>query len=249
MSREYPDAPSRRAFLATFGIGAAALASGCASGPRARIADTAVGTAYYSPEYGSYADVPSVSSGASGYASMYGPLEDGGYLIPPVDLTRIDPRFYRQMVADPTGEAAGTITIDTAARFAYLSQGGGTAMRYGVGIGRDGFAWAGDAKVQWKQKWPKWTPPGEMIDRQPELERYREFGQPPGLTNPLGARALYLFQNGEDTLYRLHGTPQYWTIGTAASSGCVRFMNHDIIDLYDRAPVGARVSVRQGGVA
>ena len=240
---------SRRSFLTGLGIGASALATGCMSGSRARIADTAIGPAYYSPEYGDgYASGSGAAGVSSDYAAMYGPIEDNGYLIPGIDFSRVDPRYFRHVVSDPTGEAPGTITIDTASRFAYLSQGGGSAMRYGVGIGREGFAWAGDAKVQWKQKWPKWTPPGEMIDRQPELEPYRE-GMQPGLTNPLGARALYLFQNGRDTLYRLHGTPQYWTIGTAASSGCVRFMNHDIIDLYDRAPVGANVAVRQGGVA
>lgn len=243
---------SRRAFLTTFGFGAAALASGCAGGPRARIADTAVGPAYYAPGFGGdggYLVEDGRGEAPSEYASMYGPIEDGGFLIPPVDLSRVDPRFYRQMVSDPTGEGPGTITIDTASRFAYLSHGDGSAMRYGVGIGREGFAWAGDAKVQWKQKWPKWTPPGEMIDRQPELEPYREAGMSPGLQNPLGARALYLFQNGQDTFYRLHGTPQYWTIGTAASSGCIRFMNQDIIDLYDRAPVGSKVVVRQAGIA
>ncbi len=234
---------SRRVFLSTLGLGAAALASGCASGPRARVV---AGAASYAPEYGSD---EGYGGGASDYASLYGPIEDEGYLIPGIDFSRVDPRWFRQMVADPTGEAPGTITIDTASRYAYLSQGNGSAMRYGVGIGRDGFAWAGDARVQWKQKWPKWTPPAEMIARQPELAIYGvDFGgKPGGLDNPLGARALYLFQNGQDTLYRLHGTPEYWTIGTAASSGCVRFMNHDIIDLYDRAPTGSRVVVRQDG--
>ncbi|KAB0676552.1 L,D-transpeptidase [Aureimonas leprariae] len=254
MSDQASRVPSRRAFLTTFGLGAVALASGCASNPRARIADTAVGPAYYAPGFGGgdgyLAGGAGVSGAPSEYASMYGPIEDGGFLIPPVDLSRVNPRFYRQMVQDPTGEAPGTITIDTASRFAYLSHGDGSAMRYGVGIGREGFAWAGDAKVQWKQKWPKWTPPDEMIVRQPELSIYSadNGGKPGGLDNPLGARALYLFQNGQDTFYRLHGTPQYWTIGTAASSGCIRFMNQDIIDLYDRAPVGSKVVVRQAGI-
>jgi lipoprotein-anchoring transpeptidase ErfK/SrfK len=236
-------AASRRAFLASLGLGAAALASGCASGPRARIVGVGSIAPAYGPDDGVYGGT------ASDYAAMYGPIEDNGFLIPGIDFTRVDPRYFRQVVPDPTGQRANTITIDTASRFAYLSRGDGTAMRYGVGIGREGFAWAGDAKIQWKQKWPKWTPPGEMIDRQPELEPYREAGMQPGLANPLGARALYLFQNGQDSLYRLHGTPQYWTIGTAASSGCVRFMNHDIIDLYDRAPVGTEVVVTQTGVA
>ena len=118
-------------------------------------------------------------------------------------------------------------------------------MRYGVGIGRQGFSWSGRAIVQWKQKWPKWTPPGEMIARQPELERWsaENGGMPPGLDNPLGARALYIFQNGEDTLYRLHGSPEYQSIGKAVSSGCVRLLNQDICDLYDRVPTRTPILV------
>lgn len=118
-------------------------------------------------------------------------------------------------------------------------------MRYGVGLGRAGFEWSGTGVIQWKQKWPKWTPPEEMIQRQPELRKWSadNGGQPPGLKNPLGARALYIFENGKDTLYRLHGTPEYWTIGKAVSSGCVRLMNQDIIDLYARVPSGSKLIV------
>jgi lipoprotein-anchoring transpeptidase ErfK/SrfK len=224
---------SRRHLLLGLGLGATALAAGCStSGSRARILEGPAGRGRVDPEY----------------LSMYGPIEDGGYQIPAIDPSRVKPMFFRQEVADPTGEAPGTIVIDTTNRFAYLTEGNGRAMRYGIGVGREGFAWSGRAKVQWRRKWPRWTPPNEMIDRQPELEPYRNVGMDPGLMNPLGARALYLFQDGKDTLYRLHGTPQYWTIGTAASSGCVRFMNHDIIDLYDRAPDGAPVLVIQNGM-
>ena len=150
----------------------------------------------------------------------------------------MDPQFLRQVVSDPTGEPAGTIVVDTSQHFLYLVLGNGQAMRYGVGLGRDGFEWAGRANVQWKRKWPKWTPPAEMIARQPELAKYSvdNGGMPPGLDNPLGARALYIFQNGEDTLYRLHGSPEWNSIGRSVSSGCVRLMNQDIIDLYDRVP-------------
>ena len=227
---------SRRHLLLGLGLGATALAAGCTTGPRARILGPYDGGAPI-PEYGE-----------GGLVSNYGPIEDGGYQIPAINPKRVNPKFFRQEVADPTGEAPGTIVIDTTNRFAYLTEGNGRAMRYGIGVGREGFAWSGRAKVQWKRKWPRWTPPNEMIDRQPELEPYRNVGMDPGLMNPLGARALYLFQDGKDTLYRLHGTPQYWTIGTAASSGCVRFMNHDIIDLYDRAPDGAPVLVIQNGM-
>jgi lipoprotein-anchoring transpeptidase ErfK/SrfK len=153
--------------------------------------------------------------------------------------------FLRQEVADPTGERPGTLVVDTSQRFLYLVRENGRAMRYGVGIGRDGFAWSGRAIVQWKQKWPKWTPPEDMIARQPELERYSAAngGMPPGLDNPLGARALYVFQNGEDTLYRLHGSPEYQSIGKAVSSGCVRLINQDICDLYDRVPTRTPILV------
>ncbi len=122
-------------------------------------------------------------------------------------------------------------------------------MRYGVGIGRDGFAWEGRARVQFKREWPRWTPPSEM-NRAPA--RARNLPQRDGARpqeSARGPRALYLFQNGQDTLYRLHGTPEWWTIGKAVSSGCVRFMNHDIIDLYDRASAGATVIVNQEGGA
>ncbi len=118
-------------------------------------------------------------------------------------------------------------------------------MRYGVGLGRQGFEWSGRANITWKQAWPKWTPPESMIERQPELEKYsaENGGKPPGLDNPLGARALYIFQDGVDTLYRIHGTPEYWTIGKAVSSGCVRMINQDVIDLYDRARTNVPILV------
>ena len=121
-------------------------------------------------------------------------------------------------------------------------------MRYGIGVGKAGFAWEGEAYIAWKQEWPTWTPPKEMISRKPELAKYGKDGMKPGLSNPLGARALYLFnQKGQDTLFRLHGTPEWNSIGTAASSGCIRLMNQDIIDLYERVRPGksARVIVKQ----
>jgi len=179
--------------------------------------------------------------------AMYGPINDGGFAIPGIPYWQIDSRFYRQRVLDPTGERPGTVVVDTPSRFLYLVEEGGTAMRYGVGIGRDGFSWGGEGVIQWRQKWPKWTPPDEMIARQPELEKYssRNGGMPPGLMNPLGARALYIFQNKQDTLYRLHGNPEWKSIGKAVSSGCVRLLNQDIIDLYERVPQKARILVWQ----
>jgi lipoprotein-anchoring transpeptidase ErfK/SrfK len=182
------------------------------------------------------------------YALMYGPVVDEGYEIPAVPVERIKPQFLRQIVANPTGERPGTIVIDTSAHYLYLVLEGGQALRYGVGLGRAGFEWSGRAVVQWKRKWPKWTPPDDMIARQPELERYsvRNGGMAPGLQNPLGARALYIFQNGEDTLYRLHGSPEWNSIGKSVSSGCVRLMNQDIIDLYDRVPNSTPLLVTHG---
>ncbi|PTM98495.1 L,D-transpeptidase [Mycoplana dimorpha] len=172
------------------------------------------------------------------YAGIYAARIDGGFTIPAVPYQQIDPRFLRREVEDPFGEAPGTIIVDTANRFLYLTQPGGRAMRYGVGIGRDGFDWSGRGVIQWKQAWPRWTPPDSMVSRQPELVKYsaRNGGMAPGLSNPLGARALYIFQNGQDTLYRLHGTPEWKSIGRAVSSGCVRLLNQDVIDLYSRVP-------------
>lgn len=183
--------------------------------------------------------------------ARYAAIEDGGHLIPAVSYEQMDPKYYRQRVADPTGELAGTVVVDTPGRFLYLVEPGGTAMRYGVGIGRDGFAWEGEGVIHWRQAWPRWKPPGEMIARQPHLEKYSvaNGGMDPGVSNPLGSRALYIFQNGQDTLYRLHGTPEWQSIGKATSSGCVRLVNQDVIDLYTRVPYHARIVVHQRPLA
>ena len=149
---------------------------------------------------------------------------------------------------DPTGEPAGTVVVDTASRFLYVVEPGGTAMRYGVGIGRDGFAWEGEGIIHWRQPWPRWKVPADMIARTPSLAKYsvENGGMEPGIKNPLGARALYIFQNGKDTLYRLHGSPEWKSIGKATSSGCVRLINQDVLDLYKRVPYHARIVVHQG---
>ncbi|WDR06073.1 L,D-transpeptidase [Devosia rhodophyticola] len=178
------------------------------------------------------------------YLSMYGPVPDEKFPIPAARIDLLDAKFYRQMVANPTGERPGTVVVDTRNRFLYWTMDDGQAMRYGVGIGREGFAWGGRAKIAYKRKWPTWTPPSEMIDRQPELEIYRQ-GMEPGLENPLGARALYIFQDGKDTLYRLHGNMDVNSIGKAVSSGCVRLLFQDVIDLYQRVPDGSPILVVQ----
>ncbi|MBA70443.1 MAG: hypothetical protein CML30_16390 [Rhizobiales bacterium] len=182
------------------------------------------------------------------FTSEYGAVTDAGYTVPAVPISKIDKRYHRQIVRYNSGEKPGTIIVDTPNRFLYYVLPGGKAVRYGIGVGREGFAWQGNAYIAWKQAWPKWTPPKEMVERQPKLKKYAEDGQPGGLTNPLGARALYLFnEEGQDTLFRLHGTPEWKSIGTAASSGCIRLMNQDIIDLYERVRPGkqAKVIVKQ----
>jgi lipoprotein-anchoring transpeptidase ErfK/SrfK len=146
-----------------------------------------------------------------------------------------DPRFRRQIVDFSGGENPGTIVIDTRERFLYLVEDGGRAIRYGIGVGRPGFAWSGVKEVSMKREWPDWTPPDEMLRRRPDLPRY----MPGGPENPLGARALYL----GSSLYRIHGSNEPWTIGTAVSSGCIRMRNEDVIDLYDRVKVGTKVVV------
>lgn len=145
----------------------------------------------------------------------------------------------RDVVVDPTRQAPGTITIDTRARKLFLSLPNGTAIEYGIGVGRQGFAWRGTAYVGRKAYWPGWTPPKEMLQRRPDLPAHMEGG----IENPLGARALYLFQGPKDTLFRIHGTNEPDTIGHAVSSGCIRMLNADVIDLYRRVSKGAKVVV------
>ena len=178
-------------------------------------------------------------------AAMYAATEDEGVMLPAIPYQKIDPQYYRQEVPTPATlvkEKPGTVVVDPGNRFLYLVEDNGTSMRYGVGVGRDGFAWSGDATIHDKQAWPKWFPPKEMIARQPELTEYAD-GMEGGIKNPLGARALYLWQGNKDTLYRLHGTNEPQSIGHAMSSGCIRLLNQDVIDLYNRVPVGAKVIV------
>jgi lipoprotein-anchoring transpeptidase ErfK/SrfK len=168
--------------------------------------------------------------------------------VQPIDLRRIGPAFYRTRVQVRFRHAPGTLVIDPRARYLYHLRGGGEATRFGVGVGRQGFAWSGEAVIRFKREWPDWYPPEEMIDRQPELERQLRqlqsgWGVPGGPRNPLGARALYLWQGNQDTLYRIHGTPEPWTIGRSVSSGCIRMINQDVIDLFDEIPVGTTVVV------
>ncbi len=177
------------------------------------------------------------------------PGVDSNYLPPDADPNYSTPGGFdqdvdmnlttRRLVIDPTGEQPGTVTINTHERKLYLSLGDGRALQYGIGVGREGFAWKGVAEVGRKAFWPGWTPPPEMIDRQPYLPRHMEGG----MDNPLGARALYLFEGKKDTLFRIHGTNEPKSIGKAVSSGCIRMMDADVIDLYQRVAKGTRVVV------
>jgi lipoprotein-anchoring transpeptidase ErfK/SrfK len=164
-------------------------------------------------------------------------IDDQPGYVPNPDDERLPPPFQRQMVFYRTTEAPGTIIVHTSERFLYVVQPNNRAIRYGIGVGRDGFQWSGLLKITRKAEWPDWTPPPEMIARQPYLPRFMAGG--PG--NPLGARALYL----GNTVYRIHGTNQPQTIGQSISSGCFRLVNGDVIDLYNRTPVGTKVIVRQ----
>jgi lipoprotein-anchoring transpeptidase ErfK/SrfK len=159
----------------------------------------------------------------------------------PVDLDGEVDRTHptRREINDPTGEPAGTVTINTRLRKLYLSLGDGRAFEYGIGVGRQGFAWKGEAEIGRKAYWPGWTPPPEMLERSPELPEHLDGS----LANPLGARALYLFQGKKDTLFRIHGTNDPKSIGHAVSSGCIRMLNVDVIDLYGRVAKGTRVVV------
>ena len=184
-----------------------------------------------------------VSSPLTG--AQYGDLRDGDRTVSALPLDRIDPRYLRQEVDYPTREKPGTVVVDTKARFLYFIEPGGKAIRYGVGLGRDGYAWSGRGVIQSKSKWPRWTPPNEMVDRQPDLKSVSAArgGAVPGLNNPLGARALYIFKDGKDTLYRIHGTPDWQSVGKATSSGCVRMFNQDVIDLFDRVTPKSEIVV------
>src|SRR5271157_4595862 len=179
--------------------------------------------------------------------AAYGPINDHGHEIPALDLTRIDPSLLRQQVGFAGRYRPGTIVVNIGERRLYLVEPGGVAMRYAVGVGREeALNFRGSAVIGRKAEWPHWTPTADMIRRMPIYAHYAS-GLPGGINNPLGARALYLYRGNQDTDFRLHGTIEPETIGTKVSSGCIRLFNQDIIDLYNRVPVGAPVVVLQEG--
>ncbi|HXY90559.1 MAG TPA: L,D-transpeptidase [Xanthobacteraceae bacterium] len=189
------------------------------------------------PGYGQAEPEPEEGDAAEWYVNDS--IPDGRFHIRRVNMEKVDPEFRRQLVNFSHHEQPGTIVIDPNHHFLYLLREGNTAIRYGVGTGREGFAWRGAATVGRKAEWPDWHPPKEMLLRQPELPEM----MPGGPENPLGARALYLYEGNRDTLFRIHGTREPWTIGKNVSSGCIRMLNEEVADLYLRTPVGTRVVV------
>lgn len=173
---------------------------------------------------------------------MYGPLPNERFPIPAVNVSKINPKYFRQKVRYDSEESVGTIIVDPRNHFVYRIEGDGYATRYGVSVGRAGFLWNGDAYIGRKAEWPVWTPPKEMIARQPEAAKYAG-GMAPGLDNPLGARTLYLYQDGRYTLYTLYSTRVAETIGKGISSGCIGLLTQDMMDLYARTPVNTKVVV------
>ncbi|MCJ2088568.1 L,D-transpeptidase [Methylobacterium sp. E-005] len=207
---------SRRAFLAGSTLGAGALAlGGCGTTDTLLLAEA---------------------------RNTYAPMPNEKFPIPAVDISKVDPKYYRRTVAYETKEAAGTIIVDPANYYVYRVEGDGSATRYGANVGRQGFLWNGDAYVGRKSEWATWTPPAEMIRRQPEAAKYAR-GMPGGLDNPLGARTLHLYQNGAYTLYTIYASSDAESIGTGITSGCVGLLSQDMIHLYARTPVKTKVVV------
>jgi len=189
-----------------------------------------------------------IDDGPIDYARAYGPVEGEPFPVQPFNWKKANPAYLRQDVAYDGPEAPGTIIVDPRAHHLLLIQPNGRARRYGVGVGKQGFSWSGASTVNSKQAWPDWYPPKEMIARTPKLARevsplQSGVGVPGGSRNPLGARAMYLWQNNKDTLFRIHGTTDPSSIGRSVSSGCIRMINQDAIDLFNRVQVGAKVVV------
>jgi lipoprotein-anchoring transpeptidase ErfK/SrfK len=182
----------------------------------------------------------STDGGRTEAAKLYGPLPNEKFPIPAVDIGKLDPKYYRKTVRYDTKEAPGTIVVDPGNRFVYRVEGEGYATRYGANVGRPGFLWSGEVYVGRKAEWPIWTPPKEMMARQPEARKYAG-GMPPGLENPLGARVLYLYKNGVYTVCTIYSTSDPETIGTSITSGCTGLLSQDMVDLYSRTPIKTKV--------
>lgn len=177
-------------------------------------------------------------------SGQYSARTDNGYDLPAIPYRKIPSQYLRQRVPNMTNQPPGRLVVDTKKHFLYYTEKGGTAMRYGIGVGREGFQWSGNGVIRGKRVWPSWTPTDAMVKRDPLL-RGKNKTFPPGISNPLGARALYIYNDkGQDTLYRIHGSPEWWSIGRNVSSGCIRLLNQDIIDLYNRVSIGTPIIVK-----
>lgn len=211
-----------------FALGTPLLAAGC--------------TALRTPAEAPATTIPATIDPA--YRGMYAAIDTEPFPVPAIDLSEVRPEFLRREIAYHTRQPSGTIIVDPAARYAYLTLEGGRALRYGVGVGlQEAFNFQGEATIARKAEWPGWRPTANMIARDPARYGPLRYGLPGGSGNPLGPRALYLHRGGRDTYYRLHGTIEPWTIGTMVSSGCIRLLNQDIIDLHARVPVGTKIVV------
>lgn len=234
---------SRRHFLSSASAASLLAVSGCAA-PENRAAPADDGprfTADGRPIATTRAEPLSEHAARFGIAPIsYEVREDGARTLPAVGMSLIPPEFHRQVVPYETTHRPGTILIDNRARKLFLILPDGYALRYGVAVGREGRTWRGRGVIYRRAEWPVWTPTERMMREDPSLKRFAG-GMPGGARNPLGARALYLQSGGRDFGYRIHGTPEYWLIGQYVSSGCIRMVNHDVIDLYERVPNGTRV--------
>src|SRR3984893_11918670 len=235
---------TRRTMIAGASASAAASLAGCASSNP----NPAINAAALPPPSSPAAHPAMANAVEPNYSVVYAGVKDADLTVPAVKLAEVDPAFLRTNVAYATKEAPGTIVVDPANHYLYHVEDGGRATRYGVGVGREGFVWAGDATIKSKQEWPDWYPPEEMLGRRPDLMKsmvqlQSGLGMHGGPANPLGARAMYLWQGNKDTYFRIHGTNEPWTIGSSQSSGCIRTINQDAMDLYQKTPIGTRVLV------
>ncbi|WOJ90506.1 L,D-transpeptidase [Methylocapsa polymorpha] len=233
---------SRRKMIAGASASSAACLAGCVNTNPNPAANAAI------PPQPSASRADAADTVQANYSAIYAELNDGGFTVPAFNAGQVNSAFLRANIAYATKESPGTIVVDPGNHLLYHVEDGGRATRYGVGVGREGFGWSGEARIKSKQEWPDWYPPKEMLDRRPDLmkemvELQSGIGMHGSPANPLGARAMYLWQGNQDTLYRIHGTNEPWTIGQSFSSGCIRMINQDVMDLYQKTALGARVVV------
>ena len=236
---------TRRSVIAGASVSAATFLAGCANtNPNPSLNAAAIAA---SPPPSS-ANPAMADAIEPQYSAIYAEIKDDAFTVPAVKLSQVDSAFLRKNVSYATKEAPGTVVIDPANHYLYHVEDRGRATRYGVGVGREGFVWAGEATIKSKQQWPDWYPPKEMIERRPDLKKVMVelqsgIGIHGGPANPLGARAMYLWQGDKDTYFRIHGTNEPRTIGQSVSSGCIRMINQDAMALYQKTPIGTRVVV------